>query len=351
MADYLFATWDGGGNQAPSIAIAQELQDRGHQVRFLGLASQVGTFAEAGLTLAPYPTAGDFRVGVSPAALLRLISNRAMGRDVVAELAQQPADVVVVDTVLFGVMDELRRASHAYVVLGHTFDGFLRTSLRPGGPLLRLLGLRPFDLLDAARVTMVASVAELDAGHGDVVHVGPVSLGVPAEPTEPLVLASLSTYGFPALAPTWQRVLDAVDGMAVRVIATTGPALDPSTLRVPGNVEVHRWLRHVDVLPRASAVIGHGGHGTTMVTLAHGVPLLVLPLDPMSDQPFVGEMVTRAGVGASLSRRSSAVRIRSALEQLLADGPHSHAAAELGERVRRLNGRRGGADLLESLLG
>ncbi|MGC5616160.1 nucleotide disphospho-sugar-binding domain-containing protein [Georgenia sp. Z1491] len=350
-ADYLFATWDGGGNQVPATAIAHELRARGHRVRFLGLATQADAFHAKDLEFSPYPTAGGFTVGASPAALLRLIANRAMGRDVVADLRSRPADVVVVDAVLFGVMDELRRAGRGYAVLGHTFDGFLRRSLRTGGPLLRLQGLRPLDLLDSSLTTMVASVPELDAGHGDVVHIGPVVRGEPARPPEPLVLVSLSTFGFRGLVPTWQRVLDAVDGLDVRVVATTGPALDPSALRVPGNVEVHRWLPHADILPRASVVIGHGGHGTTMAALAHGVPLLVLPLDPMSDQPVVGHAIARAGVGATLPRTTSPEDIRAAVSRLLAAGPHRAAAADLGERVRRLDGRTGGADLLESIAG
>lgn len=350
MADFLVATWDGGGNTVPTIAIARELQERGHRVRLLGLTSQVDAFRAKGLDLLPYPSAGDFPVGGSPLAVLRLISNRAMGRDTVDALAADAADLVVVDTALFGVMDELRRAGHRYAVLGHTFDGFLRASLRPSAPVLRPLGLRPLRLLDASRATLVASIADLDAGHGDVVHIGPVVRAEPARPTEPLVLISLSTFGFPDLVRAWQRVLDAVEGLEARVVATIGPAVDLSELRVPANVEVHQWLPHTEILPRASVVISHGGHGTAMAALAHGVPLLILPVEPTSDQPFVGRAVARAGAGLTLSRRSSVTAVRAALEQLLTDGYHRLSAAALGANLRELDGRRAGADLLEALL-
>lgn len=334
----------------PTIAIAQELQERGHRVRLLGLTSQVNAFRTEGLDLRPYPTAGRFPVGGSPRAVLRLISNREMGRDVVDALADDPADVVVVDAVLFGVMDELRLAGHQYAVLGHTFDGFLRRSLRMSAPVLRPLGLRPLHLLDASLATVVASVADLDADHGEVVHVGPALSAEPSRPTEPLVLVSLSTFGFRGLGRTWQKVLDAVEGLDARVVATVGPAVDPSELRVPENVEMHRWLPHAELLPRASVVVTHGGHGTAMAALAHGVPLLTLPLEPTSDQPAVGRAVARAGAGLTLSRRSSAARIRASLERLLTDDHHRLAAAALGAHLRELDGRRAGADLLESLL-
>lgn len=36
----------------------------------------------------------------------------------------------------------------------------------------------------------------------------------------------LNTYSFPSLKRTWQRVLDAFDGLPAKVVATTGPAID-----------------------------------------------------------------------------------------------------------------------------
>jgi len=52
----------------------------------------------------------------------------------------------------------------------------------------------------------------------------------------------------------------------------------------------HDWL-----LPQTSAVIHHGGAGTTAAGLRHGLPTLVCPF--FGDQFFWGEMVRRAGVG------------------------------------------------------
>lgn len=152
-----------------------------------------------------------------------------------------------------------------------------------------------------------------------------------------------------ATASSKQRVLDAVEDLPVRVIATTGPAVDPGVLRVPDHVELHRWLPHAEVLPQVSVVVGHGGHSTTMAALAHGLPLLVLPLDGQSDQPFVGRTIEASGAGRSLSRRSSPARIRAAIEELLGDGPHRAAAARLSAAVHDMPGASRGADALEAL--
>ena len=354
MSTILFATWDGGGNVPPALGIGSELAARGHDVRFLGHRGQADAFAGTGVGFSAYRTARDFSATAGPSLgqLLANFADRAKGRDVLAELAARPADLVVVDCYLFGVMAELRDAGRPYVVLEHSFDGNFRRELR--GPLalvLRLRGVHPRALVEAARTVLVPTLAALDSAAGpDVVHTGAVVEGAPAHAGEPTVLVSLSTVRFKGLVGTWQRVLDAVDGLPARVVATTGPAVDPAELRVPANVEIHRWLPHAEVMPHASVVVGHGGHGTTMTALAHGLPLLVIPVEGKTDQPFVGRTVERAGAGRTLGRKAAPRRIRAAIEQLLADGPHRAVAAGLGEQIRGGDGRRRGADLLESMV-
>ncbi len=353
MSSIVFVTWDGGGNVAPALGIGAELRERGHAVRVLGHPGQADSVSAAGLAFTGFPTARP-HTSTDPGgrlALLAVIGDRAMGRDVLADLDTRGADLVVVDCVLFAVMDTLRRAGRPYAVLEHVFDGFLRGAAKgPMGLALRARRLPPLELIDAGTVRVTATVRELDQGHGDVTHVGPLCQGVPAHPEQPTVLVSLSTYAFPALAKTWQRVLDALDGLDARIIATTGPAIDPAGLRVPTGVELHRWLDHRQVMPTASLVVGHGGHGTTMAALAHDLPVLVLPLDSGGDQPFVGRVVEAAGAGRTLSRRSSPTRIRTAIEELLLDGSHRKAAARLGHTIRSYDGRTAGAEALEQLL-
>ena len=70
-----------------------------------------------------------------------------------------------------------------------------------------------------------------------------------------------------------------------------------------------------------------------------------------TDQPWVGAAVQRAGVGRWVSRRARPARIRAAIEELLADGPHRAAAARMGEGARALDGRTRGADVLEMVAG
>jgi len=356
MGEVLFVTWDGGGNVPPAVGVATELRRRGHGVRFLGHRSQADAFAQAGLAFRAFSQARPFASSTpsSTSTLLGVFADRAMGEEVCDEVAARPAEVVVVDCLLFGVMRALRARGLGYVTLEHSFDGYFRRAAKgPMGLLLRLRGTPALKLLDAGQPVLAATLAELDTGHGDVVHTGPVLATVPScpgSPERPAVLLSLSTFAFSSLVPTWQRVLDAVDGLPARVIATTGPAVDPGLLRFPPNVEHHRWLPHDEVLSEVSLVVGHGGHATTMRALAHDVPLVVVPLDAKTDQPAIGKAVQRAGAGRVLGRRSSPARLRAAIEELLADGPHRAAAAGLGAAIRARPGAVNAADQLELLL-
>lgn len=354
MADILFVTWDGGGNLSPTLGIAHELAGRGHAVRFLGHRRQADRFAREGLAFTAYPTAHDFDVAdpKPPLGVLKVFTDRALGRDVAAALAAQPADLVVVDCFLFAAMAALRDAGVPYVTLEHSLDRYLRAAARgPLGLLVRMRGLAALALVDAGTSVVVPALPSLDAGHAPHVrHTGPVVSGVPAAAAEPTVLVSLSTVGFPALTKTWQRVLDAVDGLPARVVVTTGPSLDISRLRVPAGVEVHAWLPHAEVMPYVSAVVTHGGHGTAMAALAHDLPMLVVPLDTKTDQPLMGKVLAASGAALTLGRRSSPDKLRTAITSLLGDGPHREAAARLGAEVRAMRGPQTAAEHLEALL-
>ena len=56
-------------------------------------------------------------------------------------------------------------------------------------------------------------------------------------------------------------------------------------LEVPENAVVVRHVPHGEVPPGAAATVTHGGHGTVAASLAHGVPLVCLPVPRIADQP------------------------------------------------------------------
>ena len=140
MSEILFATWDGGGNVPPAVAIATVLQERGETVRFIGHETQRRALTEAGFAFTSYDGVRPFSAveANSVPRLLSMFTTRALGRAVLAELASRPADVVVVDCLLVPILRALADSGQRYVSLEHFFDRYLRRSWlrgtgRPGG--------------------------------------------------------------------------------------------------------------------------------------------------------------------------------------------------------------------------
>jgi MGT family glycosyltransferase len=149
---------------------------------------------------------------------------------------------------------------------------------------------------------------------------------------EPLVLVALSST-FQDQAACLQRIIDALATMSVRAVVTTGPALDPSTLRAPDHVSVVRSAAHTQLLEHASAIVTHGGHGTVLKALVAGVPLVVLPHG--RDQADNGRRVSARGAGIVLRRAAKPRSIERAVRAVLDDPAYRRAAADLGARIRR----------------
>lgn len=321
-------------------------------------------------------------------------------RNVVAELERAPADVLVADFLLPGSLAGAEATGVPAAALVH---GFYKHRPAPGlppagpgflpahGPLGRLrdapynaaiqrvyrrdalpylnrargqLGLSPlsspFDQYDrAARVLILAS-AELDFPihrlPSNVRYVGtplddkeaPAWNGPwPPDDPRPLVVVSLSTLGQGG-APVLQRVLTALAPLAVRALVTVGP-FAAADFHVPPNTVLERFVPHASVLPWAAAMITHCGMGGMTKALAHGVPVVCLPL--MADQPDNAARAVARGAGIRLKRDASPDQIRAALQHILAEPRFGTAARRLAAVLAREDGTEQAAWELESLGG
>jgi UDP:flavonoid glycosyltransferase YjiC (YdhE family) len=363
MTEILIATWDGGGNVPPGLLIGRELQRRGHGVRVIGNEPQRAEVAAAGLPFTVYPTADAF-AGTDENSVPRmaaLFSDKKIGADVVAEAARQQTDVVLLDCMLTGAVRACDAAGLPYVTFEHLYDAFLRGPWLKGpmGLVSRLRGVRPVRSWNNARRALVVSLEELDPAAAkpnrpaNLTWTGPVlDLPAPHDLTAhpPAVLVSLSTFNFPGMAQALQNILDATADLDARVIVTTGPVIDPDSLRTAPNHEVHRFVPHDELMGQVSLVIGHGGHATTVRALAHDLPLVVMPMHPMLDQPMVGRTVEAAGAGAVVRKKAGPAELTPVITRLLADGPH-RAAARLGAAIRTANGTVTAADAVLAAVG
>ena len=122
---------------------------------------------------------------------------------------------------------------------------------------------------------------------------------------DPLVYVTFGSVAagshLPYYPAVYRAAIDALAALPLRVLMTIGDgARDAGDLgRTPPNVHVETWVPHDDVAPHAAAIVSHGGYGTTLGSLAHGVPLVVLPLFSL-DQWANAAAVVRAGAGVSV---------------------------------------------------
>ncbi|WP_157248287.1 glycosyltransferase [Nonomuraea typhae] len=395
---FLFATWSGGGAVPPVLSVARALRERGHRVRVLSDRSVHDEVAAAGVepvawTTAPQGDAAnpeadilkDFEARTAMGAFARLRDRIVTGpaadyaRDTLAELRDHPADAIVTDFPLLGVLTAGEAAGIPVVALVTTLYPFATPGAPPFGPGLapatgplgrlrdRVLtkltqmpwqkglpalnaarrenGLAPLESVMAAfgRVdrALVLSPRVLDyAGRtfpSYVRHTGP-RLEDPAWAGElrlpggdaPLALVGLSST-YMNQTTLLGRIGEALGTLPVRGLMTTGPAVDPASVHAPGNVLVTTSVPHSEALRHAAVTITHAGHGTVVKALAAGVPLVSIPLG--RDQMEVARRVEAAGAGITVSKTAPAAVIARAVRQVLGEPSYRRAAQRLAAEI------------------
>jgi MGT family glycosyltransferase len=206
------------------------------------------------------------------------------------------------------------------------------------------LGLAPladlFDQLGAADRILLATSRAFDYGQTPprpYRYVGPYLADpvwaedwTPPADARPLVLVSFSTM-YQAQEPLLRRVIEALGGLDVQGVVTLGPVLSPEEFPAPANVLVTARAPHSRILPRAAAVVTHGGHASTLRALIAGAPLLCLPLG--RDQPDNAARVTERGAGLRLPADATTADIAAAIRTVLTDPSFRENARALGARI------------------
>lgn len=149
---------------------------------------------------------------------------------------------------------------------------------------------------------------------------------------DPMVLVSFGST-FQNQGALLRRIIEALGALPVRGLVTLGGQFDGEAFAPPPNVVVVPSAPHAAVLPLARAVVCHGGHGTVMKALSFGVPVACIPLG--RDQHDNARRVEACGAGIILGKRSSTRAIRTAIADLVSDGPHRAGAARMKDLIAR----------------
>ena len=115
----------------------------------------------------------------------------------------------------------------------------------------------------------------------------------------PRIYVTLGTIFNSGSGDLFERLLAGLAGLGADVVATVGRGMDPADLGPqPAHVRVERFVPQDEVLPEVDLVVSHGGSGSLMATLAHGLPSLLLPLG--ADQPHNALRAEELGVAAAI---------------------------------------------------
>ncbi|HYE46904.1 MAG TPA: nucleotide disphospho-sugar-binding domain-containing protein [Caulobacter sp.] len=334
------------------------------------------------------------------ARLLRnLVTGRALdyARDLIEELDRAPADLVVSSEMLMGVMaacesrgqplalfaanlciyplegmpvfgpglpppaDAAERALHAEIKAGNL--AMLDQGLPDLNAARQALGLarlpHAVDQVKAARAYLLATTRAFDFEADPpafLSYVGPQlaepgwveawTSPWPADDARPLVMVGFSTT-FQDHAAVVRRVVAALSTLPVRGVVTLA-GLDPADVPGSDNVQVIASAPHNALMAQASVVITHGGHGTVMRALRHGLPMLVIPHG--RDQAENAVRVGHRGAGLTLAPAASDAEIAEAVARLLHEPAFADNARRLGDAIAREAAGLSAADALESLL-
>jgi UDP:flavonoid glycosyltransferase YjiC (YdhE family) len=350
---FLFGFVGGTGHLAPQLPVASALAAAGHAVAFSTYFTMVPEVEAAGFeALVTGPRVAEPAVkkpllAPDPAREDEVVRRAFAGRAARERLASVPEhceawrpDVLVCDETDYG----------AQIAAGRRGLPFASVLIGPTGAFPR-------------REAIAAALELMPAPPGLVLSPFPPSLRtVPlpatAHPFQPCapghaegdeIYFTLGTVFNLESGDLFARVLAGLRGHDV--IVTVGRSLDPAELGPqPPGIRVERFVAQAEVLPRCRLVISHGGSGSLVAALAHGLPSVLIPLG--ADQLVNAERAAALGVARVLDAvGATADDVREAVDAVLSDERHRHAAEALRDEIAALPGPESAVEPLTRLRG
>lgn len=356
----LFTFAGGAGHLNPLLPVAAAANAAGHPVAVTGKPSVIASAELDGFTLfgsgAENDAAQTERSALAPIDRERedrLLREGFAGRvarrrvdDLLAIAADWNPDVIVCDEFDFGAMQAAERLGvpHA-TVLVNASGSFVRAELiaevlEVANPARHLV-LNPFPPGFRDPRYRLPPTA-----HGIRLHTATRATAAAARPR---VYFSLGTIFDLESGDLFERVIEALGTLQIDAVTTVGRRLDPRMLGpTPANVRIERYVPQQEILPSSSLVVSHGGSGSVLGALTHGLPLVVLPLG--ADQPLNADRCHATGVGRVVDAATAdPALIAEAISGVLADPSYRTAAQRLQAELAEFAPPAAAVRLLERL--
>jgi UDP:flavonoid glycosyltransferase YjiC (YdhE family) len=357
-------TWGPGGNLPPMLAAADVLLGRGHEVTIMASGATRPDAERRGVPVIGFRRTPDPDVAIPFEEQAARLMATAAGADIALDtreaIEELRPDLAVIDCMLPGALAAGRATGTPTASLVHFLYGPARARIREGtgwttdlrtlAATYAALALAPFEdavaAWEAPDLVLVTAPRWLDADAGfpaHVVHAGPLGIRPRRARRQRRALLTFSStvmHGQPELI---DRLCAAVAGLGLPATLTLGPAVDPDAVTVPDQVEVLPVADHDRLMPECSVVICHGGLGTVLRALAHGVPLVLLPLG--RDQTVNARRVEQLGAGIA----PDPPRVADAVRTVLDDPAFATVAARAAERIAADEPDRAAAEALERI--
>ena len=165
----------------------------------------------------------------------------------------------------------------------------------------------------------------------------------------PTVYFTLGTIYNMESGDLFQRVLAGLRDLPINVVVTVGRDIDPDEFGPqPASVHIERYVPQASLLPHCQLVISHGGSGSVMGALAHGLPMVVIPMG--ADQPLNAARCATLGVAHVLDAAAAThATVREAVSRVLEDSAYRLAAARIRDEIAASPGPEHAVTLLERL--
>ena len=165
----------------------------------------------------------------------------------------------------------------------------------------------------------------------------------------PTVYFTLGTIYNMESGDLFRRVLAGLRDLPINLIVTVGRDIDPDELGPqPANVHIERYVPQAELLPHCHLVISHGGSGSVMGALAHGLPMVVIPMG--ADQPLNAARCETLGVAQVLDAAATTPQmVREAVSRVLGDPTYRQTAERIRDEIAALPGPAHAVMLLERL--